>query len=109
MSSRRAHRATFAPSRAMTSADALPMPSLPPVTMAIFPVSPRSMATSFAGKDCSAGGRPALLAIGDASEVLVLVAPHGLQERGQIVGVLFFLGQDLFHEAPAGGVLVAEI
>ena len=39
----RAVMATFTPSRASSSAIALPMPRLPPVTIAVLPLSSRSM------------------------------------------------------------------
>src|SRR5262249_54827778 len=44
----RAATATLAPSRASSSAMALPMPRLPPVTIAFLPERPRSIACPFA-------------------------------------------------------------
>ena len=47
-SRRRAQIATRAPSSASAVAAALPIPSLPPVTMATLPLSPKSMILPFA-------------------------------------------------------------
>ena len=54
---RRAQMLTLAPSRASRSAQARPIPSLPPVTMATFPPSPRS---SILSSVANSGRRPAL-------------------------------------------------
>lgn len=46
----RATTATLTPSAASSRATALPMPRLPPVTMALFPLSSRSMAGECTGR-----------------------------------------------------------
>src|SRR3954470_9609321 len=40
---------------------------------------------------------------------LVLAAAHALEQRGEIVGVLLFLGEDFLQHAPGGGILLAEV
>src|SRR5215475_10486694 len=55
----RATIATSTPSRASSSAIALPMPRLPPVTSARLPFSPRSMSPPFSARLGRRGPRPA--------------------------------------------------
>src|SRR6266851_3907088 len=80
-----------------------PAPMLPVTRPSTATLASLTLCTTARTRRCIARPPRSVL---DAGRLVARV--ERLEQRGQVVGVLLFLGEDLLHHAPRGGIVVAE-